>query len=88
MLILGGAQLIPEESTPNLASGPLGVHREDSISLSDGSWEVVGWKGKRIDLYKGGRRRSFDVKKAKQEPDFDWLYESPEGRFSVGCPHH
>jgi hypothetical protein len=25
------------------------------------------------------------VRKAKQEPDFDWLYESPEGRFSVGC---
>jgi hypothetical protein len=42
MLILGEEQLIPEESTPNLATGPLGVHREDSISLSDGSWEVVG----------------------------------------------
>ena len=30
---------------------------------------------------------SIDSRKAKQAPDFEWLYESPDGEFSVACSH-
>ena len=39
------------------------------------------------DLKKGSLTMSIDSRKAKQAPDFDWLYESPDGEFSVACSH-
>ena len=94
-VILGPPELAPLALVPTVdwdgpapPTGPLGVHKGDELAFASGNWVVVAWDGRRIDLEKGSLSKSINAREAKQAPDFDWLYESPEGRFSVGCPHH